>query len=288
MLVACGNEQKKKTDASKVVVEAVCTDGIDNDKDGKADCDDPDCKSPGGDCVAAPALDRTVASTVSETAAILYTGDNPLQKGADPKAFDHKRVAMLSGIVVNETGAKLAGVQVSVQGHNEYGYTFTRKDGSYDMAVNGGTKLLLNYALEGRLDAQRAVTAGWQRHHYVESVGLTASNGETSEVLTGSDHATTVSGPKTSDNFGERQAFVVFQPGTTAEAVMNDGSTEPLSKFTVTVTEYPLDNSQQYLPGTPQVTGLAYGLDFAVREAKELGQVTSNSPNRSPSSSRTS
>jgi RHS repeat-associated protein len=271
MLVACGHDHKKRTDASIPTVEAVCTDGIDNDKDGKTDCDDLDCQSPGGDCVSAPALDRTVASTIAESAAILYTGDNPLQKGADAKAFERARVAMLKGFVVDEKGSALAGVRVSVQDHAEYGYTFTRKDGSYDMVVNGGTKLLLNYSTDGRLDAQRAVTPGWQRHHFVDSVGLTSSIGETFEVKAESESAATFEGPKTSDDFGERQAFVVFQPGTTAEAVMNDGSTEPLSKFTVTVTEYPLDNSQQYLPGTPQVTGLAYGLDFAVKEVKALG-----------------
>lgn len=64
--VACGNHEKKYIPSVIPLLEAVCTDGFDNDQDGRADCDDPDCQSPGGDCKAAPALDRTVASTVSE------------------------------------------------------------------------------------------------------------------------------------------------------------------------------------------------------------------------------
>lgn len=271
LLVACNHDDKPAAEKSIPAVEAVCSDAVDDDQDGLTDCDDPDCQSPGGDCVKAPALDRTVASTLSETAAILYTGRNPLQKGADAKAFDAKRIAMLKGLVVDEAGKPMPGARVSVQGHDEYGYTFSRKDGTFDIAVNGGSKLLLNFTKDGRLDAQRAVTPGWQRHHYVGSVGLTTSNGETSKVSAESDSSETISGPATSDDYGERQPLVIFQPGTVAEAVLSDGTTEPLPKFTVTVTEYPLDGAQQFLPGTPQVTGLSYGLDFAVAEAKALG-----------------
>jgi hypothetical protein len=282
LLVACSDDAKKRSESVTVTptVESVCTDGADDDQDGKTDCDDADCQAPGGDCVAAPALDRTVASTLSESASFLYTGDNPLQKDADRDAFDAKRLALLNGRVLDEQGRFLAGVRVSVQGHQEYGYTFTRKDGNYDLVVNGGTKLLLDFTREGYLEVQRATTPGWQRRHFVGTVGLTPATGSTSEVSTDSDSSKAITGPAVSDNYGDRQPLIVFQPGTVAEAVLSDASTEPLSKFTVTVTEYPLDNTQQYLPGTPQGTGLSYGLDFAVAEAKALGasHVTFNNP----------
>jgi RHS repeat-associated protein len=273
LLVACGNDEKKEASGKSApsTVEALCTDGKDDDGDGQTDCDDADCQAPGGDCVAAPALDRTVASTVGETAAVLYSGTNPLQKDADSKAFDPKRIAMLKGVVVDEAGEPLAGAKVSVRGHEEYGYTFTRKDGTYDFVVNGGTKLLLDFAREGRLDAQRAITPGWQRHHYVGSVGLTLSSGESSTISAEIGESTSVTGPTTSDDYGERQPLVIFQPGTVAEAVMDDGSKQSLPSVTVTVTEYPLDGTQQYLPGTSPMSGVSYGLDFAVAEAKELG-----------------
>src|SRR5512133_317455 len=178
VMVGCGNDAKKSAQSEPATaVESQCKDGIDNDRDGNADCDDKDCQSPGGDCVAAPALDRTVASTINESASFLYAGDNPLQKGANPKAFDAKRMAIIKGRVIDVTGKPLSGVRVTIAGHEEFGYTHSRSDGYYDLAVNGGSRLLVDIALDGYLTAQRAITPGWQRHHYLGDVGLTVSGG---------------------------------------------------------------------------------------------------------------
>src|SRR5512138_2826629 len=160
LLAACGSSDKPAPASSKPSIEAQCKDGIDNDNDGRADCDDPDCKSPGGDCKAAPALDRSVASTIAESAPFLYSGKSPLQRDADPKAFDSKRMALLHGKVVDASGTPLAGARVGVQGHDEYGYTFTRAEGQYDFVVNGGSRLLLDFTLDGYLPAQRAAQPG--------------------------------------------------------------------------------------------------------------------------------
>jgi hypothetical protein len=271
-MAGCGGGDRKATPAAaSTVAESQCKDGVDNDDDGKSDCEDTDCQSPGGGCVAAPALDRTVATTVGESSAFLYTGDNPLQKDADPKVFDPKRVAMLKGRVIDADGEPVAGARISVVGHKEYGYTRSRSDGAYDLVVNGGSRMLLAFELEGHLSAQRAVTPGWQRYHYLGDVGLTVSSGAVSTVPADSDGSQVIQGPTVSDTYGEREPLVIFQPGTVAKAVLEDGSKEGLSSLTVTVTEYPLDGAQQFLPGSPQVTGLAYGLDFSVAEAKKLG-----------------
>ncbi|MGC4068869.1 MAG: hypothetical protein QM784_30345 [Polyangiaceae bacterium] len=271
LLTACGGDGKHESPSAEKAVENQCTDGKDNDKDGKSDCDDQDCQSPGGDCVDAPALDRTVATTVGDSAKLLYTGSNPLQKDADASAFDPNRVAMLRGQVLDEKGKPVAGARIAIAGHKEYGYTFSRSDGVYDLAVNGGSRLLLDVTLEGHLPAQRAITPGWQRHHYLGELGLAVANGETSRVSTDSDSSHAISGPRTDDDYGKREPLIVFQPNTVAHAVLADGTEEKLSRITVTVTEYPLAGTQQYLPGSPQSNSLSYGLDFAVAEAKELG-----------------
>ncbi|HMA94169.1 MAG TPA: hypothetical protein VKP30_15870, partial [Polyangiaceae bacterium] len=46
--------------------------------DTQVDCTDVDCQSPGGDCTPAPALDRTVASTLAKTTAFLYARAQPI------------------------------------------------------------------------------------------------------------------------------------------------------------------------------------------------------------------
>jgi hypothetical protein len=187
--MGCGGDKPKErveVKAATPAIEAACADGIDNDKDGDSDCDDQDCQSPGGECVPAPPLDRTVATTVFEAAAYLYSGENPLQKGADASAFDRRRIAMLRGRVIDRDGAPLSVAKISVKGHPEFGYTFSRGDGLFDMAVNGGARLVLDYELSGHLPVQRSVQPGWQRYLVVPDAGMLATSSNTTTVTTNS------------------------------------------------------------------------------------------------------
>ena len=140
VLLGCGDDDKGGAGDSSDV-ETSCDDGADNDKDGQSDCNDLDCRIAGTICTLAPPLDRSVASTLAESAKFLYTGPDPLQKGADSKVFDVRRLAMLRGKVVDREGKPLAGVRVSVSGHSAYGYTLSRTDGLFDLAVNGGARV---------------------------------------------------------------------------------------------------------------------------------------------------
>jgi hypothetical protein len=49
-------------------------------------------------------------------------------------------------------------VQISVLKHLEFGQTLSRPDGMFDMAVNGGELLTVNYQKVGFLPAQRGST----------------------------------------------------------------------------------------------------------------------------------
>ncbi len=69
-------------------------------------------------------------------------------KNADASVLDVRRGAMLRGKVVDRWGAALAGVRVSVIGHKAFGYTTARSDGPFDLAVNGGESLALEFSKE--------------------------------------------------------------------------------------------------------------------------------------------
>ena len=45
---------------------------------------------------------------------------------------------MLRGTVQDREGTPIKGVRVTVLDHHELGYTNTRDDGAFDLAVNGG------------------------------------------------------------------------------------------------------------------------------------------------------
>jgi hypothetical protein len=60
---------------------------------------------PPGPELVAPGIDRTVASTVIDTASFLYDGNDPLQVGIDPQIIEPERVAVIRGEVLDRNGS---------------------------------------------------------------------------------------------------------------------------------------------------------------------------------------
>jgi hypothetical protein len=69
---------------------------------------------------------------------------------------------VVRGKVSDRQDNPLPGVTVSILGHPELGQTQTRVDGVFDLAVNGGGSLTVDYRMAGYLPAQRQVTVPWQ------------------------------------------------------------------------------------------------------------------------------
>jgi RHS repeat-associated protein len=280
LLSACGGPKPSSTGKPTLGTETVCNDGVDNDGDGHTDCDDLDCRIAGGTCDLAPPLQRSVATTVAQDAAFLYAGPDPLQRDAKSSAFDIRRIAMLRGSVVDRAGHALAGVHVSVVKHPEYGWTLTRPDGLFDLAVNGGGRLVLRYELNGYLPAERATQPGWQRYAHIPDVGMLEESATTSSISSGAQAVQVAVGDPVQDDLGERQPIAIFSAGTRATAKLDDGSEKSLPKLTLAITEYPFERSSlkhwtptaRFAPGTLPVSGgLHYGLEFSVEEAQKLG-----------------
>ena len=99
-----------------------------------------------------PPLDQTVATTLDVASAFLYQGPDPVQQGADAGAFEAKRVAVLKGRATVRGGAALPGVRVRIAGMPQYGWTFTRADGAFDLVVNGGETLVVDFFKPGFLE----------------------------------------------------------------------------------------------------------------------------------------
>ena len=104
-------------------------------------------------------LDPTVASDVFAGSSFLYAGANPIQTGVVPGTIKLEFAALINGKVTTPDGAPLPAVKVTVLSHPEFGRTFTRADGRYDLVVNGGTLLTLRYERAGFLAVQRQLPA---------------------------------------------------------------------------------------------------------------------------------
>ena len=99
-----------------------------------------------------------VATDVLTSTQFLYTGRNPIQTGVAPGTIEPQRAAVLRGRVDHARWPAAARrARSRVLEHPELGQTLSRADGMFDLAVNGGGLLIVNYAKPGFLPVQRQV-----------------------------------------------------------------------------------------------------------------------------------
>ncbi|XP_065204844.1 teneurin-m isoform X4 [Planococcus citri] len=146
-------------------LELNCNDGRDNDKDGLTDCEDPECCKNEACrnsqlCVSAP-LPKNIlnkkqppivtASFFERSKFLIEEGS--LQNYARQDNFNESnywrhlntsRSAVVRGRVVTSMGMGLMGVRVSTSTPLE-GFTLTREDGEFDLLVNGGGAVVLQF-----------------------------------------------------------------------------------------------------------------------------------------------
>jgi len=179
----------------------------------------------------APRVDMTVATTIGSATSFLYTGPNAIQTGVAPGTIEQTRAAVVRGLVRDRASQPVTGVKVSVLNRPEYGYTWSRSDGGYDLAVNGGDRLTFNYERSGLLAAQRQVTVSWQDYTPMPDVVMVPFDDLSTVVSSGLGQAQVIRGSVSIDDIGARQGTVFVPPGTSATMVMPDGSTQSLSTF---------------------------------------------------------
>ncbi|KAK6741696.1 hypothetical protein RB195_009519 [Necator americanus] len=147
-----------------VPIETDCRDGLDNDNDGLIDCDDPECCSSTecsreAVCAAVPApvdvllrLPAVQNANFFQRVSFIIKNDS-VQSYSDHSQFNESMVSVIRGRVVWNGGATseststvaLPGVRVSDTVNPLYGFTLTRVDGEFDLLVNGGRTVNLQF-----------------------------------------------------------------------------------------------------------------------------------------------
>ena len=222
----------------------------------------------------APPVDLTVPTTVISSTLFLYTGTDPIQTGVAPGTIEAQRVAVLRGRVLANGGAPLPGVTVTVLDHPEFGRTLTRADGMYDMAVNGGGLLTLNYEKPNYLAGQRQVQTPWEDYVWLDDVVLIGLDSNVAEIdLTSAVPIQVAQGSVVSDDDGTRQATLLIPKGTAAELVLPGGITQTLTTLNVRATEYTIgDQGPQRMPAElPAQSGYTYAVELSADEAIAAG-----------------
>ncbi len=235
----------------------------------------PDNGLPPNPVTVMPRLNPTVAATTFGSTQFLYTGSNPVQTGVQPGTIKLERAAVIRGRVLDKQNNPLSGITITVKDHPEFGQTLSRMDGWFDMAVNGGGFLTINYQKAGFLPVQRQLNIAWQDYVIAEDVVLIGLDSRVTTVNLSNNvqGVQVVQGSAITDKDGNRQATVLFPQGTTATMSLPNGSSQPLEDLHVRATEYTVGpNGPNSMPGPlPPSSAYTYAVELSVDEAMAAG-----------------
>lgn len=227
----------------------------------------------------APPLNESTTTTMGKAVEFLYTGSNPIQTGVAIGTIEARRAAVIRGKVLNKNNSVLSGVTISIKGHPEFGQTLSRADGMFDMAVNGGDVLTINYVKEGYLPVQRQVQAPWRDYIFSNDVVMIPLDVQVTTIdLNNATSIQVAQGSIQTDIDGSRQATIIFPQGTQATMVLADGSIQNITTLSVRATEYTVgENGLESMPGElPPASGYTYAVELSVDEALLAGAKTVN------------
>ena len=222
----------------------------------------------------APPLDATGAADLRAATAFLYSGPDAVQTGVDPGDILPGQAAVLRGVVRDARGDPLPGVTVRIKDRPAFGSTLTRLDGAFDLAVNAGGRLLVEFRRDGHLTVHREARPRRQGYLRLPDVVMRALDERVSTIdLAGGQGLQTARGSAVADGRGERQATLLFPAGTTAAMVLPDGSRQALDSLDVRLTEYTVgEDGPRAMPASlPATSGYTYAVELSVDQAIAQG-----------------
>ncbi|KZC14038.1 Teneurin-2 [Dufourea novaeangliae] len=169
-----------------VLLEQNCNDGRDNDKDGLIDCADPECClnhicRSSQLCVSAPKpIDILLRKQPPAITASFFErmkfliDEGSLQNYARQETFNESRSAVVRGRVVTHLGTGLMGVRVSTSTPLE-GFTLTRDDGWFDLLVNGGGAVTLQFGRSPFKPQNHIVFVPWNEVVIIDKIVMSTS-----------------------------------------------------------------------------------------------------------------
>jgi len=209
-------------------------------------------------------------ASLAQGSALLYTGAEPRQVNVKPGAIEPKRAAILRGKVTDRQGQALAGVRIDVAHHPELGATQTGNDGRFDLVVNGGGQLCIDYRKDGFLPVCRTLTAPWQDYAWLPDVVLIQPDAKVTTVDLKADAPVQVArGSPVKDEHGQRQSTLLIPRGTAATMTLADGTKKDLTSLKVRATEFTVGkNGPAAMPAPlPPNSAYTYALDLSADEA---------------------
>ena len=233
-------------------------------------------QSTGVPVLTASAILPGAAPSFVDRTAFLYTGTGKVQTGMAAGTIVAARAAVLRGHVVGDDKTTPAtGTVVTVLGHPEYGQTLVRADGWFDLAVNGGTSLTVDYQRSGHLPVQRTLMTRYNGTSIAPEVVLTVPYAHPTDRFTaGAAVWQSIRGSLTAagvDADAARQAVVLFPPST---HITNYAGADGVQNV-VQITELTRDRGKDRMPGDlPPSSGYTYAVELGIPAAAGAGVTT--------------
>ncbi|XP_076321684.1 teneurin-a-like isoform X3 [Tachypleus tridentatus] len=167
--------------------EINCRDEIDNDGDGLTDCADSECCNHDGCkdnvlCMSSPdPLDILLRKQPPAVTASFYQkmkfliDEDSVQNYPHRDEFSESRVSVIRGRVVSKQGDGLTGVRVGVAAGHHFGFTLTRRDGWFDILVNGGGAVTLEFQRSHFHPIKRTIMVPWNDIVVMETVVMSVT-----------------------------------------------------------------------------------------------------------------
>ncbi|XP_071056324.1 teneurin-a isoform X2 [Onthophagus taurus] len=158
-----------------IPLEMKCNDDVDNDHDGMIDCSDSECCShpfcadhimclASNDPVEVLLRKQPPSVTASFYQRVKFLiEENSVQSYAHMDEYTESRVAVMRGQVVTPQGLGIVGIRVSVDRESRFGFTLTRQGGWFDVLVNGGGAVTLQFQRSPFKPLTRTVFVPWNQ-----------------------------------------------------------------------------------------------------------------------------
>jgi len=198
--------------------ERNCADDEDNDNDGLIDCADSECCAKDEckdslmclssvdplDIVLRKPAPSISASFYQKTKFLIEEGSVQSYAHRDEysesefwNAFDASRVSVIRGKIVTPDGNGLTGIRISVATDPQFGFTLTRPDGWWDILVNGGSMVTIQFQRSPFHPIKHSVYVGWNEIVVMQSpivMSVVANTDDTQQHnQSGSQHSTSIS-----------------------------------------------------------------------------------------------
>lgn len=221
----------------------------------------------------APPLVNGDGNNLLSSLTFLYTNDPPVQKSVISSIIDPRLISWVRGKVIDRNSQPVSGVKVSILNHPEFGYTYSRVDGMYDMVVNGGMTYVVDFTSASYLPLQRQVKVEKQTSVVNDDVVVTQLDPKVLSLQNNSPTAQLLVGSVSSDVDGERTGVLYVPANTTGSIILPNGGRQTVPTMSVRITEYTVGElGPKAMPGTlPPTTDYTYAMELSVDQAISQG-----------------